>query len=138
MNLNKIILVGRVTRDPELKALPTGTAITTFSLATNRVWNKDGQKQEEVEFHNIVTFGNMAENIGKYVKKGQLLLVEGRNATRSWDDKETGKKMYKTDIIAESFQFGPKSEGTQNTQKTEDEEEIDYPEDEINPEDIPF
>ena len=138
MNLNKTIIVGRVTRDVELKALPSGTAVSTFSLATNRVWTKDGEKHEETEFHNIVVFGKMAETVGQYVKKGQLLLVEGRLQIRSWDDKD-GKKMYRTEIMAESFQFGPKAGGEKSSPS--DREEIEYPDDddsEINPEDIPF
>ncbi|MBI2097711.1 MAG: single-stranded DNA-binding protein, partial [Candidatus Vogelbacteria bacterium] len=86
MYLNKAIIIGNLTRDPELKALPSGTKVTTFGVATNRVFkNKNGEKQEEVQFHNIVVFGTQAEIVNQYLKKGQTVLVEGRIQTRSWD-----------------------------------------------------
>ncbi|MDA1335094.1 MAG: single-stranded DNA-binding protein, partial [bacterium] len=78
MNLNKVFLIGNITRDPEIKTLPSGTAVTTFGLATNRIWNKDGQKQTQAEFHNIVAFGRTAEVITQYLNKGSMILVEGR------------------------------------------------------------
>lgn len=139
MNLNKAQVIGRVTRDPELKALPSGGSVVSFSLASNRTWkDKDGQKQEEVDFHNIVAFGKIADTIAQYVVKGQLLYVEGRMKTRDWEDKETGKKMYRTEIIVEQFQFGPKAgEGQARSKADEDFDEIGS-EDTINPEDIPF
>lgn len=148
MNLNKVLLVGNLTRDPELKALPSGSKVVSFGIATNRIWyGEDKQKKEEVTFHNVTGFGKMAENIAQYMKKGQSILVEGRMQTRSWDDKDSGKKMYKTEVIIESFQFGPKAGGASNTEKSDydqinkKEEEIDtieYPEEKIDASDIPF
>ena len=108
MYFNKAILIGNLTRDPEVKALPSGVKVTSFSIATNRVWkDKNGVKQENTEYHNIVTFGRQAEVIGQYLKKGASILVEGRIQTRSWDD-AAGVKKYRTEIVLENFQFGPK------------------------------
>lgn len=138
MNLNSASIIGRITRDPELKALPSGVQVCSFSMATNRVYkNKEGEKQESTTFHNIVAFGKQAEVIGQYVKKGQLLYVQGRMETRSWEDKESGKKMYRTEIIVENFQFGPKAAGTSHDDADEAPED-NVPEGDINPEDIPF
>lgn len=147
MYLNKAILVGNLTRDPEKKALPSGITVTSFSIATNRVWVKDGQKQESTDYHNIVVFGRQAETSAQYLKKGQNVMVEGRIQTRSWDDAD-GKKNYRTEIVADRVQFGPKSGGGGSTGSTDaeapqeapkdDGNQIDYPEDDINPEDIPF
>ncbi len=147
MYLNKAIIIGNLTRDPELKSLPSGNAVTTFSLATNRVWkDKEGNKQESADYHNIVIFGRQAENVAQYLKKGSSALVEGRLTTRSWES--DGVKKYRTEIIADRVQFGPKRDGgsTQTTQATQTQtnakkEEIDtieYPQEDINPEDIPF
>ena len=152
MDLNKIFLVGRLTRDPESKMLPSGTAVANFGLATNRYFtDKSGEKQQEVEFHNISTFGRIAESASQYLKKGGLVLIEGRIKTRSWDDKE-GNKRYTTEIIAERLQFGPRSEGpiqpkqaatttsptTQKEVKEEDIPVIEQDKEEINIKDIPF
>lgn len=150
MYINKAIIVGNLTRDPEQKTLPSGIAVTTFSLATNRVYkDKDGNRQENVDYHNIVVFGRAAETSGQYLKKGQTAFVEGRMQTRSWE--QDGVKKYRTEVVADSVQFGPKSgsmSGTPNsagqndasTQSApnDDGNQIEYPEDEINPEDIPF
>lgn len=112
MFLNKATLVGNLTRDPELKSMPNGNPVTQFSLATNRVWkDQNGQKQEDVEFHNIVVFGRVAETCAQYLKKGQQALVEGRITTRSWNDKVTGEKKYRTEIVAETVQFGSRATG---------------------------
>jgi len=141
MYMNKAIIVGNVTKDPELKALPSGIKVIGFSIATNRVWkDKSGAKQESVEYHNIVAFSKQAEVIGQYVFKGSQLLIEGRIQTRSWENPD-GKKNYKTEIIVENFQFGNKS---QNQKPKEEQTEIDkqdeleYPNDDIDPDDIPF
>lgn len=110
MNLNQVNLIGRVTADPEVKSLPSGISVANFSLATNRVWKNDkGEKQEDVQFHNIVAFGKTAEIAEKYVSKGMLLYVGGRIQTRSWEDKDSGKKVYRTEIILETLQLPPKS-----------------------------
>lgn len=148
MYLNKVTLIGNLTRDPELKALPQGTKVASMSLATNRVWkDQSGTKKEAVEFHNIVAFGKQAETLAQYCKKGQSLLVEGRLQTRSWEGQD-GKKNYRTEIVLESFQFGPKAQGVQTASKPspeantasqdEDVDRIEYPDDEVRLEDIPF
>lgn len=149
MYLNKVFLYGNLTRDPELKALPSGSNVANFGLATNRTYkDKNGQKQETTEFHNVVAFGRTAEVIAQYVKKGRPIFVEGRITTRSWEGKEDGKKQYRTEIIVENFQFGADSKGgAGNTASSnesheqptpKDSDEIKYPDEEINPEDIPF
>lgn len=115
MNVNKVIIVGRLTRDPEKKAIPSGQTVTNFSIATSRKWKStEGQEQEKTEFHNIVAWGKRGEVIAQYMTKGQEIYLEGRLETRSWDDQESGKKMYRTEIIMEDFQFGsrPGSAGT--------------------------
>jgi single-strand DNA-binding protein len=149
MYLNKTFLLGNLTRDPELRALPSGMQVASFGLATNRVYkDKDGSRKEAVDFHNIVVFGKQGELCSQYLKKGQTVLIEGRIQTRSWDDKD-GQKKYRTEIIADRVQFGPKSassgydKGSNNVSKEnenlgEDKSEINYPTEEISPEDIPF
>lgn len=108
MNFNKVILVGNVTRDPELRAMPNGQNVANFGLATNRFFNdKSGQRQQQTEFHNIVIFGRMADTAGQYLKKGSTVLIEGRIQTRSWQD-ATGSKKYRTEIVADGMQLGPK------------------------------
>src|SRR5487761_2556327 len=107
MYLNKVFLYGNLTRDPELKALPSGLQLASFGIATNRTCkDKNGAKQEATEFHNIVAFGRTAEVLAQYMKKGRPLFIEGRIQTRSWDDKDGGKKQYRTEIIVDNFQFG--------------------------------
>ena len=93
MYLNKAFIIGNLTRDPELKSLPSGIQVASFSVATNRVWkDKNGTKQESVDFHNIVVFGRQAETTSQYLKKGSSVLVEGRIQTRSWDAADGQKK----------------------------------------------
>lgn len=145
MNLNKVSLIGRVTKDPEPRALPGGGSVVSFGIATNRTWkDKEGAKKEEVEFHNIVAFGKLAEIIGQYVKKGQLIYLDGRLQTRSWDDKESGKKNYKTEIVAENMQMGPKSAnaGAPREDHATADDAADLPpagaSEEVNIDDIPF
>lgn len=114
MNINKVTIVGHLTRDPELKALPSGAKVCNFSIATSRSYTKeDGTKEESVEFHNIICFGIAAENSAKWLKKGQLAGVEGRLQTRSWDGKD-GEKRYRTEILAQAVHFGPKPQTRQN------------------------
>ncbi len=151
MYINKAILIGNLTRDPEKKMLPNGTAVTSLSLATNRVWkDRDGKKQESTDYHNVVVFGRPAETAAQYLKKGQSAYVEGRIQTRSWDDKD-GSKKYRTEIVADTVQFGAKSDGNApsynnapaqesgiQSEPTDVGGQIDYPADDINPEDIPF
>ena len=150
MYLNKVYVLGNLTRDPEMKALPTGNKVTQFSIATNRVWkDQAGAKQEAVEYHNIVVFGRQAETSAQYLKKGQQVLIEGRIQTRSWDGTD-GKKNYRTEILAESVQFGSKTGGdgsySASTGGTSanapssmpDMATISYGDEEVNPDDIPF
>ena len=148
MYLNKAIIIGNLTRDPEVKTLPSGISVATFSVATNRVWkNKEGQKQEDTQFHNVVVFGRQAETVGQYLKKGSSLLVEGRMQTRSWDAAD-GQKKYRTEIVADRVQFGPRPTGgearsasggaARSNEKQPSGEAIEYPTEEINPDDIPF
>lgn len=108
MNLNKVFLVGRLTRDPEKRNLPSGQSVVSFGLATNRFYkDPSGQKQQKTEFHNITAFGNLADTISKYLNKGSLALIEGRLQTRSWED-ASNVKHYRTEIIAERLQLGPR------------------------------
>ncbi len=171
MYLNKAIIAGNLTQDPELKSLPSGVQVTNFSVATNQVYtDRDGNRQEKAEFHNVAVFGRQAENSAQYLSKGRQVLVEGRLQTRSWEGPD-GNKRYRTEIIADRVQFGPPSggqgggqqnqqspgagsggdsqgsnqgaqnTGTQNTgggQEAESGEQINYPDEEINPDDIPF
>ncbi|MBU1145976.1 single-stranded DNA-binding protein [Patescibacteria group bacterium] len=103
MNLNKAMIIGNVTRDPEVKTTPSGQSVTSFSVATNRVWtNAQGQKQEAVEYHNIVAWGKLAEICGQYLNKGKKIYVEGRLQTRDWQGQD-GVKRYKTEIVAENM-----------------------------------
>lgn len=149
MYLNKAIVMGNLTRDPEMKALPSGIKVCNFSIATNRTWkDKNGAKQDSTEYHNLVVFGRQAEVIQQYMKKGSSIYVEGRLQTRSWD--ADGGKKYRTEIIVDTFQFGPKGGGGYSgaagapaqdndaPMKAPELETIEYPEDDINPEDIPF
>lgn len=155
MYLNKAFIFGNLTRDPELKALPSGASVTSFSIATNRVWtDRDGKRQESTDYHNIVVFGRPAETCAQYLRKGSSALIEGRITTRSWDDKD-GQKKYRTEIIADRVQFGPRAGGVGGAStgggsvKTENDPTVDadqgqpinYPDAEsegINPDDIPF
>jgi single-strand DNA-binding protein len=168
MYLNKVLLYGNLTRDPEIRALPSGQQVANFSLATNRTYtDKEGRKQEVVEYHNVVAFARQAEVIGQYMKKGRPLFVEGRLQTRTWEAE--GKKNYRTEIVIDNFQFGPSAGpgmggagggrdgasssagssassapsmsadmGAMSMPSEPSDSDIQYPDDEINPEDIPF
>jgi single-strand DNA-binding protein len=145
MYLNKAMIFGNLTRDPELKALPSGMQVCSMSLATNRVYNdRDGKRQESTDYHNVVVFGKQADTCAKYLFKGSSAYVEGRMQTRSWE--KDGQKQYRTEVIADRVQFGPKNSGAgapagQDKGGSEDKRSSalpDYPEEEINPEDIPF
>jgi single-strand DNA-binding protein len=149
MYLNKAMIYGNLTRDPEMKSLPSGTQVTSFSIATNRVYNdRDGKRQESVDYHNIVVFGKQAETVSKYLKKGSGAYVEGRLQTQSWE--KDGVKHYRTEIVADRVQFGPRGgdgggnyQGGNNAAAQGGEQPSapvmpEYPTEEINPEDIPF
>ena len=104
--LNKVMLIGHLGRDPEVRSTTSGTPVANFTLATNRRWNdRDGNRQEETEWHRIVCFGRRAEIAGQYLNRGKQIYVEGRIQTRSWDDQKTGEKRYSTEIICENFQM---------------------------------
>lgn len=146
MYLNKAFIIGNLTRDPELRSLPSGVKVATFGAATNRIWkDKDGQRREAADFHNVVVFGPQAEIVTQYLKKGRTVLVEGRIQTRSWDGKD-GQKRYRTEIVADRVQFGASAGapapsqlgGEEGEAKGKGIETIQYPEEEIKPEDIPF
>jgi len=111
ISLNKAFVIGRLTRDPEGRTTPNGQRVTSISIATNRVFkDKEGNKQEQVEFHNIVLWGRLAEIASQYLIKGQEVMIEGRIQTRSWDGQD-GAKRYRTEIVAESLQLGSKPGG---------------------------
>ncbi len=156
MNLNKVILIGRLTGDPQLRTTPSGQAVTTISLATNRVWtNKAGEKQQDVQYHNVVIWGRQAEIVNQFLKKGSLAMVEGRLQTRTWQDNQ-GQNRRTTEVVCERIQFGPRAAGggtgfpaqaggekqefpPETSQETKEVlPEINIEGDEIKPEDIPF
>ena len=154
MYLNKALIIGNLTRDPELKAIPSGIKVCSFSVATNRVWkDKNGARQESADYHNVVVFGRQAETVAQYMKKGSQVMVEGRMQTRSWDDAATNTKKYRTEVIADRVQFGStgapgaaksgsydqsSKAPAANNQQDEQLDTIEYPEEQINAEDIPF
>ncbi|MBL7542468.1 MAG: single-stranded DNA-binding protein [Bdellovibrionaceae bacterium] len=110
--INKVIIVGRLGNNPELKTLSPGNMVATFSVATSESWVKDGQKQEKTEWHRIVVWGKQAENCSKYLAKGRQVYIEGRLQTRQWEDQQ-GQKKYSTEIVANTVQFlGGQNEST--------------------------
>lgn len=154
MNLNKVFIIGRLTADPELRTTPTGDKVLSFGIATNRTWNdKAGNKKDSTEFHNVVLWGRQAEVVSQFLKKGNILFVEGRLQTRSWQGKD-GQTRKTTEIIGERVQLGPRSSGgsfgadhgemndaPQQSGSNEPQEVmpiIDLDEEGIKPEDLPF
>ena len=143
MNLNKAFVLGNVTRDPEVRSLPSGQQVCNFSIATNRFYtDSSGQKQQSTEFHNIVCFGKLADTSSRYLHKGSLVLIEGRIQTRNWVNSQ-GAKQYRTEIVAESLQLGPRgagasSGGNQNYTKSSSTPEADGHKDNPKQEDIPI
>jgi single-strand DNA-binding protein len=144
MNLNRAIIVGRITRNPEVRTTPNGQSVASFGIATNRFWKgADGQKQEKVEFHNIVAWGKLAEICSQYVTKGQLILIEGRIETRTWETPD-GNKKNRTEIVAENMQMGPRTQGSMQRESAQENDLQNSPsqsqssEEEINIEEIPF
>jgi len=105
-SFNKVILMGNLTRDPELRYTPKGTAIAKIGIAVNRVWTTDtGEKKEEVTFVDVDVFGRTAENVGQYMRKGRPIMIEGRLKLDQWDDKQTGQKKSRLGVVAETVQF---------------------------------
>jgi len=151
MNLNKAFVLGRLTADPEARTLPSGQAISSFSLATNRVWkDKTGNRQESTDFHNIVLFGKLADVANQYLNKGKLCLIVGRIQNRSWEGKD-GQKRYRTEIIGEELQLGPRMQSDfssagssvnasqKKPAKKENEKDLESEDEgEVDVEDIPF
>ena len=152
MNLNKVFVLGNLTRDPELRQTPSGQSVCSFGIATNTFFtDKSGQKQRKAEFHNIVAWGRQAEVINQFLKKGSLVLVEGRLQTRSWQDSQ-GQNHRTTEIICERIQLGPRTAGAATSaggrggdstpevahETKEDLPEVSLDDDEIKPENIPF
>lgn len=140
MNLNKAMILGNLTRDPESRTTPSGQTVTSFSIATNRFFvDQHKQKQQKVEFHNIVAWGRLGEICAQYLKRGQLVFVEGRIETRSWEGQD-GVKKFRTEIIAEGMQMGPKVGGGGGSPQAApaQEEEVSFNDDEIEVKDIPF
>src|SRR3989338_418581 len=150
MNLNKAFIAGNLTRDPELRQTPSGQAVCSFGVATNRFYNdSSGQKQKQAEFHNVVAWGKQAEIVNQYLKKGSFIFVEGRIQTRNWQDPQ-GAKHYRTEVIAERVQLGPRFGGSAapmqesapraEAQKEDETPIIELPteEDEIDVKEIPF
>ncbi len=104
--VNKVILIGNLGRDPEVRSTPSGQPVASFTLATSRRWkDKNGQRQEQTEWHQIVVWGKQAEIAGQYLTKGKQIFLEGRLQTRSWDDRQTGEKRYRTEVVCENFQM---------------------------------
>lgn len=111
MNFNRAIILGNLTRDPEVRTLPNGQTVANFGVATNRIWkDQAGNKQQQVEFHNVAAFGRLGEICSQYLKRGNMVLIEGRIQTRSWQGQD-GVKKYRTEIITENMQLGPKNIG---------------------------
>jgi single-strand DNA-binding protein len=119
MNLNKAIIIGNLTANPEVRKTANGQSVASFTIATNRVWkDQQGQKQEQAEFHNIVAWGKLADIVGQYLAKGRIAMVEGRIQTRNWTD-QSGTKHWKTEIIAENVQLGPRPAGSSSAPSQE-------------------
>lgn len=155
MNLNKIFILGRLTADPQLRTTPNGQSVSTFSVATNRIWtDKQGQRQQDVQFHNIVVWQRQAEIASQFLRKGSLVLIEGRVQTRKWQDQQ-GQNRQTTEIICEKLQLGPRAANSGNSSnqsganqssastgvdKPEKEKlpEIEVGDNEIKADDIPF
>ncbi len=145
-SVNLVILVGNLTRDPQMRYTHNGTAVASFSVATNRTWLSEGKEQEAVDFHNVVVWNKLAETCNNLLSKGRKVFVRGRITNRSWDD-ASGLKHYKTEIVAEEVIFldAPRerseSEPGQKetaTKETESVESVNVAQENINAEDIPF
>ncbi|MFA6255325.1 MAG: single-stranded DNA-binding protein [Patescibacteria group bacterium] len=145
MNLNKAMIIGNLTRDPETRTTPSGQTVTSFSVATNLIWtDANGEKQKKVEFHNIVAWRKLAEICAQYLKKGNKVYIEGRLQTRDWEGQD-GVKRYRTEIIAENMIMldtkGTSSGSRESTPSPTDDFSQPEPtkqEDEIQVENIPF
>ncbi|RLC34898.1 MAG: single-stranded DNA-binding protein [Candidatus Nealsonbacteria bacterium] len=128
MNLNKVILIGNLTADPELRSTPSGQSVCNFRMATNRVWTdrKNSRQQKETEFHTVVAWGKLAEIASQFLKKGSLAMIEGRIRTRSWQD-QSGQKRFRTEIVAQNLQLGPRGVKTSSPAGPQEQKEEDIP-----------
>jgi single-strand DNA-binding protein len=150
MDLNKVMLIGRLTRDPEIRTTPTGKNVASFAVATSYNWtDQQGQKKEQTEFHNIVAWGKLADIIGQYLKKGGQVYLEGRLQTRSWDDKTSGQKKYRTEIVADNMIMLARASGASTASSSsapaasqgpleQPEPKSELPDIQIDNDDIPF
>lgn len=119
MNLNKVYLIGRLTQDPETRSTTSGQSVTTLKMATNRVWkDPSGGRKDATEYHTVIAWSRLGEIASQYLRKGGLIMIEGRLQTRNWVGKDNVKR-YVTEIVAESLQMGPKSAGTQGGYSSE-------------------
>ena len=149
MNLNKVFIIGNLTADPELKTTPSGQSVMEIRVATNRTWaDKTGKRQEQAEFHSVIIWGRQAEIVKQFLTKGSSIFIEGRLQTRNWDDKQ-GVKHWKTEVICERMQLGPRAAGGFPKQAAQEmpsdhKQEADIPvididdSQEIKAEDLPF
>ncbi len=143
MDLNKVMLIGNLTRDPEVRTTTQGANVATFSIATNMRWtNPAGERQEKAEFHNVVAWRRLADIAGQYLRRGMKIYVEGRLQTRSWDDAQ-GTKHWRTEVVAENFIMLDRANGGPQTQEPQSMPEpaaapASAEEPTVNVEDIPF
>ncbi|HTL39458.1 MAG TPA: single-stranded DNA-binding protein [Methylomirabilota bacterium] len=148
MDLNKVMLIGRLTRDPEVRTTPNGAKVAAIGLATSFNWTdkNDGQKKEQTEFHNVVMWRGLAGVAEQYLKKGSQVYIEGRLQTRSWDDKTSGQKKYRTEIVADNMIMLGRAGGSNSAPATgsspvtmdQPEPKSDIPEIQIDDGDLPF
>jgi single-strand DNA-binding protein len=137
VSFNKVVLLGNLTRDPEVRYTPSGTAVASFSIAVNRRYKQGDETKDEVSYIDIVVFGKQAEACGQYLNKGDGILVDGRLQQRRWDDKETGQKRSKVEVVAQSVNFMPKRSGQPAAASSRGESEP-MPEPPVGEDDIPF
>jgi single-strand DNA-binding protein len=143
-SVNKVFLLGRTTKDPELRYTPKGTAIVNTGLAINRVWNEEGEKKTETTFVDITLWGRQAEVAGQYLKKGRSVFIEGRLHLDTWDDKQSGQKRSRLTVVGESLQFldsRPESEGPSSSARSSGPPQRPQPQDplpDVQFDDIPF
>jgi single-strand DNA-binding protein len=135
-SFNKVILLGNLTRDPEVRYTPSGTAVASFAIAVNRKYKQGEETKDEVSYIDIVVFGKTAENCGQYLNKGDAILVEGRLQQRRWDDKDSGQKRSKVEVVAQLVNFMPKRSGQAGQSSKQEHEPM--PEPPVDEGEIPF
>ncbi len=139
--LNRVMLIGNLGRDPEIRSTPSGQSVANFSLATNRKWkDKEGNRQEQTEWHNIVIWGKLADIAGQYLTKGKQVYLEGRLQTRSWDDKNSGEKKYRTEVVCDTMLMLGQRGDSDGSQRSEQSSGSSKPAESRGPDedDIPF